>query len=361
MPSDPTTSAPPVAQRDAAYTTPRPDIFELVPSTARDVLDVGCSNGALGRSLKRALPGRQVSGIEFDASFAKEASEHLDRVVHADVNVLDWRATMGESRFDCIVFADVLEHLIDPQRCLAHARQQLRPGGCIVISLPNIRHLSSIGTIFIGGRFSDPGAEFTERSNRNVSQGVFVTGSPYAELLLACIVWAATVPVERTVVERIGRLDTTLCKGQEYDLRLRPPREVTMLGMDIPPVFYRAHDGGITSSIRSVNYEYLILSRAVERWGETGPDSRAAPPRPASEQLARSSMNHGVAHSRRGDAEIAVQSLTLAIRHFGINLRLAGLSLAAVGKRCWSALRTPAGQVKILMLMPSISFPRGSS
>lgn len=153
MPIDPTTSAPPVAQRDAAYTTPRPDIFELVPSTARDVLDVGCSNGALGRSLKQALPGRQVSGIEFDASFAKEASEHLDRVVHADVNVLDWRATMGESRFDCIVFADVLEHLIDPQRCLAHARQQLRPGGCIVISLPNIRHLSSIRAIFVGGRF----------------------------------------------------------------------------------------------------------------------------------------------------------------------------------------------------------------
>ena len=33
------------------------------------------------------------------------------------------------------------------------ARQHLRAGGCVVVSLPNIRHLSALRAIFLGGRF----------------------------------------------------------------------------------------------------------------------------------------------------------------------------------------------------------------
>ena len=148
-------ASPPVrqAQRDAAYTTPRPDVFEMVPSGALVILDVGCSNGALGRSLRAAQPGRSVCGIEFDASFARDAAEQLDYVVNADLNLLDWPDAMSGRSFDCIIFADVLEHLVDPQRCLRQARQHLKPGGSIVVSLPNIRHLSALRAIFLNGRF----------------------------------------------------------------------------------------------------------------------------------------------------------------------------------------------------------------
>lgn len=153
MSSNPVSHSAPLAQRDAAYTTPRLDIFEMVPPGARHILDVGCSNGALGRSLKAAQPGRSVCGIEFDRRFALEAAEHLDQVVTADLNLLDWREAFAGRTFDCIVFADVLEHLPEPQRCLLQARQHLQPGGCVVVSLPNIRHLSALTAIFLGGRF----------------------------------------------------------------------------------------------------------------------------------------------------------------------------------------------------------------
>lgn len=153
MSSNPVGHCTPLAQRDAAYTTPRPDVFEMVPPAARHILDVGCSNGALGRSLKAAQPGRSVCGIEFDPRFAHEAADHLDDVVNADLNLLDWREAFAGRSFDCIVFADVLEHLIEPQRCLQQARQHLLPGGCVVVSLPNIRHLSALTAIFLGGRF----------------------------------------------------------------------------------------------------------------------------------------------------------------------------------------------------------------
>ena len=153
MPLDPSSSGAPIAQRNAAYTTPRPDVFAMVPPAARHILDVGCSNGALGRSLMTAQPGRSVCGIEFDTAFAREAADHLDHVINGDLNLLDWREALVGRSFDCIIFADVLEHLVEPKRCLMQARQHLRAGGCVVVSLPNIRHLSALRAIFLGGRF----------------------------------------------------------------------------------------------------------------------------------------------------------------------------------------------------------------
>lgn len=153
MSPDPSSFDALVAQRNAAYTTPRPDVFAMVPPAARNILDVGCSNGALGRSLMTAQPGRSVCGIEFDTAFAREAADHFDHVVNADLNLLNWDEALDGRSFDCIIFADVLEHLIEPKRCLVQARRHLRAGGCMVVSLPNIRHLSALRAIYLGGRF----------------------------------------------------------------------------------------------------------------------------------------------------------------------------------------------------------------
>jgi len=139
--------------RSAAYTTPRPDVFELVPPDAASVLDVGCSNGALGASLRAAVPGRRVVGIELDVEFAREAGDHLDRVICANLESFDWERGLEGERFDCIVFADVLEHLIDPRRQLAGALRNLTPRGSVVVSLPNVRHLSALTSIFGRGTF----------------------------------------------------------------------------------------------------------------------------------------------------------------------------------------------------------------
>lgn len=125
----------------------------MVPGSARKILDVGCSNGALGCSLKAADPARSVCGIEYDAIFAQEAATHLDYVVRADLSVLDWDEAFAGRDFDCMIFADVLEHVAQPQHCLTRAKAFLRPGGCIIVSLPNIRHISALWAIFIQGRF----------------------------------------------------------------------------------------------------------------------------------------------------------------------------------------------------------------
>lgn len=136
-----------------AYTSPRPDVSSMVPKTAINVLDVGCSNGSLGKSLKAVMSCRKVIGIEFDENLCMQAKKYIDEVIEADLNDFHWCDAFRNIKFDAIIFADVLEHLIDPERHLIAAKKYLEDDGCIIISLPNIRHVSSFYSIFINGTF----------------------------------------------------------------------------------------------------------------------------------------------------------------------------------------------------------------
>lgn len=142
-----------VEERKASYTSIRSDIVDLVPDHSSNVLDVGCSNGALGNTLKALKPGRTVCGIEFDEGFANEAARCLDEVANEDLNLMDWQAILPGRNFDCLIFADVLEHLVEPQRCLKSSLRRLKAGGTVIVSLPNIRHCSSFWAIFLKGQF----------------------------------------------------------------------------------------------------------------------------------------------------------------------------------------------------------------
>jgi SAM-dependent methyltransferase len=128
-------------QRALAYETPRAEIAARVPATARRVLDLGCATGGLAT----LLDGVEVVGVELDAGYAATAERHCARVVRSDVEELarrdDLEAELG--RFDCLVAADILEHLVDPWSTLSAYARLLEPGGTAVVSLPNVAHWST--------------------------------------------------------------------------------------------------------------------------------------------------------------------------------------------------------------------------
>jgi 2-polyprenyl-3-methyl-5-hydroxy-6-metoxy-1,4-benzoquinol methylase len=126
--------------RAVAYENPRPAIQRHVPATARRVLDLGCSSGAVGAAV-RARTGAEVVGVELDEDYAAHARERLTRVVVADVEELAQRSALsGElGRFDCLIAGDVLEHTRDPWACLRSYVQLLEPGGVAIVSVPNVR------------------------------------------------------------------------------------------------------------------------------------------------------------------------------------------------------------------------------
>ena len=96
-----------------SYIGQRPDIETLVNPDAERVLDVGCSTGTLGASIK-AKTGAQVFGIELSEDMAAESRRHIDRVFVGDAAEIILQGTLEGYQFDTIVFADVLEHLVVP-------------------------------------------------------------------------------------------------------------------------------------------------------------------------------------------------------------------------------------------------------
>jgi SAM-dependent methyltransferase len=102
-----------------------------LPGRPRRVLDVGAHAGRL-MSLARAA-GWDVEGIELNPRTAARAAAATGATVHqGNIFTVEPRAP-----FDAIALVDVLEHIPDPRRALTRAAGWLRPGGAIVVKVPN--------------------------------------------------------------------------------------------------------------------------------------------------------------------------------------------------------------------------------
>ncbi len=128
------------------YDQARPDVAALVPPKCRRVLDVGCAGGELGRLLRQR--SHHVTGIELVPEMAERARLHLDGVVTADVERDGF--PFPPASFDALVFADVLEHLVDPWRVLREAAAVLAEDGVVVASIPNVQNVDVLRRLLRG-------------------------------------------------------------------------------------------------------------------------------------------------------------------------------------------------------------------
>jgi SAM-dependent methyltransferase len=128
-------AAQPGARPAVYYDRPRPEVAALVTPECRRVLDVGCGTGQLGRLLRER--GHHVTGVELVSEAAVQARAWLDHVAVSDVEA---GFPFPPASFDAVIFADVLEHLVDPWRVLREAVKLLAEGGCVVASVPNVQN-----------------------------------------------------------------------------------------------------------------------------------------------------------------------------------------------------------------------------
>jgi 2-polyprenyl-3-methyl-5-hydroxy-6-metoxy-1,4-benzoquinol methylase len=125
------------------YTAIREDIIDLVPDGACRILEVGCGAGLTGRAIKEKKGASvEITGIEIIDDVAQAARANLDKVIIGNVETLELPFNKGY--FDCIIYGDVLEHLVDPWTVLAKHKEHLKKGGHVIISLPNIAHYRTI-------------------------------------------------------------------------------------------------------------------------------------------------------------------------------------------------------------------------
>jgi 2-polyprenyl-3-methyl-5-hydroxy-6-metoxy-1,4-benzoquinol methylase len=105
----------------------------LLEGAGKRVLDIGCGNGRLLRRLQDL--GHACVGVEPDASARRHALD-MGLAVHDGTAEALPRELDGEL-FDCILMRHVLEHCLDPNHAIRSARVRLKPGGMLVVEVPN--------------------------------------------------------------------------------------------------------------------------------------------------------------------------------------------------------------------------------
>ena len=119
-------------------------------SVNSEVFEGGVSSGYFARTLVEA--GRTVDGHELDPTAADEAREVCRTVYEGDLQQFGSAEVPETVAYDLLVFGDTLEHISDPASMLQRLSERLRPGGHLVVSVPNIANWS-IRLQLLAGRF----------------------------------------------------------------------------------------------------------------------------------------------------------------------------------------------------------------
>ena len=178
-----------------SYIGQRPDIVNLIPEKTKFVLDVGCSSGNLGYAVKLKTDAI-VYGIELMDDMAAEASKHLDKVFTGDASKIILGDDLDGYQFDTIIFSDLLEHLIDPWNVLEASVKYLAPGGTVIASLPNVRHISTIYNLLIKGRWP-----YRERGIHDRTHLRFFTRKNIIELFEKADLSISTITCNYRIIE----------------------------------------------------------------------------------------------------------------------------------------------------------------
>jgi 2-polyprenyl-3-methyl-5-hydroxy-6-metoxy-1,4-benzoquinol methylase len=141
----------------------RTDILPLFDRKYARVLDVGCSTGNTGVMLKENNLCDWVTGIELFEETAKVAKTRLDEVI---VGPVEGALTqIDDKSLDCILCLDVLEHLVDPWSVIESLGKKVKPGGIIICSIPNIRHVSVLFNLMVRGRWQYTDSGILDRTH----------------------------------------------------------------------------------------------------------------------------------------------------------------------------------------------------
>lgn len=121
-------------------------VLDHVPLDAARIAEIGCGAGGMARAVRaRGRVGYYV-GIDIHQDQLDKAATWLDQGICADLNQhVDWAVSedlkhLLNSDFDCWIAGDVLEHLVFPEHALAAIYKSLKPGGTLVVCVPNVRN-----------------------------------------------------------------------------------------------------------------------------------------------------------------------------------------------------------------------------
>lgn len=123
-------------------------IAQLIES-GQTLLDLGMGTGGLAHYLSQHQT-IVADGVTLNQVEADIARAWYRQAVVADLDHTPLDTLFGEQRYDCIVCADVLEHLKAPQDLLRQCKALLAPGGRLITSIPNTGYCGLVAELIEG-------------------------------------------------------------------------------------------------------------------------------------------------------------------------------------------------------------------
>jgi SAM-dependent methyltransferase len=112
----------------------------LLKGATGEVLEIGCAPGRWLAFFAREF-GLGVAGIELtpDGVAATRRNLELLGVAHADIREADFLSATPSPTYDVVVSLGFVEHFTDVDAVIARHAGWLRPGGKLIIGVPNFR------------------------------------------------------------------------------------------------------------------------------------------------------------------------------------------------------------------------------
>jgi 2-polyprenyl-3-methyl-5-hydroxy-6-metoxy-1,4-benzoquinol methylase len=129
----------------------RDDILPLLPERAEWVLEIGCAEGATMLFVREKLKSTWIGGVDILEKSVEKARNRLDWVSQSNIETME--LPFDENSMDLILCLDVFEHLVDPWTVCRRLSKLLKPGGVLIVCIPNILHHSVLLQLLLQKRF----------------------------------------------------------------------------------------------------------------------------------------------------------------------------------------------------------------
>ena len=143
------------------YHLVRREIAPLLPKSPTRILEVGAGSGGTLNWLKTLYPYAQTTAVEINPALRDQLERNADVVIIGPID----DNTSQLQNYGLILLLDVLEHLPDPSATLKTLSKMLTPGGHVIVSVPNVAHLSVSLPLLLRRQFRYQDAGILDRTH----------------------------------------------------------------------------------------------------------------------------------------------------------------------------------------------------
>src|SRR5262245_55867686 len=147
--------SPLVLRPDAISTSRYDDVARLLRHERGRLLDYGCGSGQLVLALAdnfEQCVGLDLSEVRIQnatRALSQRYPQYLDKVRFQKVDS-EIRFPFQDASFDVVLACAVMEHVVDVFSVMDQISRVCRPGGCVVLSVPNICYIKHILALALG-------------------------------------------------------------------------------------------------------------------------------------------------------------------------------------------------------------------